>query len=351
MQYRKLGRTGLDVSIIGLGMEHLSSRETIEPVVHHALEAGINYIDLMIWRAEVKDSFAATLRGRRKGIVLAGHLGVAETRGQYRRTRNVAECEALWNDWLARLGTDYIDVLHITYLDLPADLRQVLRPGGVMELAKRLQREGKARFISLSGHSPEVATRAIEDGHLDVVMHPVHIGTASNSNVAALCALCASHGVGLAAMKPFAGGDLLGREQPLSPVQCLHYTLSQTGVSTAVTGVKSVSELDADLAYLHASDEQKDHAAALEEFRQGLHGTCVYCNHCLPCPAEIDIAAIMRMLSGALRWGVNAELRTDYDRLAVQASACIECGECTQRCPFGVEVVASMRKAVELLGS
>ncbi len=351
MQYRKLGRTGLDISIIGLGMEHLTSRRVLEPVVRHAIEVGINYIDLMIWRAEVKDAFAAALRGHRRGVVLAGHLGVAETRGQYRRTRDVAECETLWNDWLARLGTDCIDVLHITYLDLPEDLRQVMQPGGVLELARRLQSQGKARFISLSGHSPEVAARAIQEAGLEVVMHPVHIGTATNPNVAALGVLCAQRGVGLAAMKPFAGGELLNRQHPLAPAQCLHYTLSQPGVSTAVTGVKSVSELDSALAYLGASDEQKDYAAALDEFRLGLHGTCAYCNHCLPCPVEIDIAAILRMLSGALRWGVDPELRMDYDGLSVQASACIECGECMQRCPFGVDVMASMHKAVDLFGS
>jgi len=59
----------------------------------------------MIWRAEVKDAFAAAIRGRGQGLILAGHLGVAETRGQCRRTHDVAECEALWNDWLVRLGT------------------------------------------------------------------------------------------------------------------------------------------------------------------------------------------------------------------------------------------------------
>ena len=71
---------------------------------------------------------------------------------------------------LSHLHPGCVDVMHIHYLDALADYEQVTAPGGVLELALRLKREGKARFLSLSGHNPRTALRAVKDGHLDVVM-------------------------------------------------------------------------------------------------------------------------------------------------------------------------------------
>ena len=115
METRKLGRTGVDVGIVGLGLEHLGPqpRATVTHVLHEAIDRGVNYLDLMVWTAENKDKIGAALHGRRDRVLLAGHLGVAETNGQYRRSRDVAECETLIHDLLRRLGTDYVDVLHL----------------------------------------------------------------------------------------------------------------------------------------------------------------------------------------------------------------------------------------------
>lgn len=81
---------------------------------------------------------------------------------------------------------------------------------------------------------------------------------------------------------------------------------------------------------------------------QGLAGHRVRCNHCLPCPAEIDIGRTI-LYVGFSQWeGVTDWLRAWYDDLPARASACIECGLCVERCPFGVDVIAKMREAVRL---
>ncbi len=149
-------------------------------------------------------------------------------------------------------------------------------------------------------------------------------------------------------MKPFGGGQAFQRERPLSPVQCLSYTLAQPGVSLALMGVKNLDELEANLRFLDAAAEEKDFSAVLQELRQGLAGTCVYCNHCLPCSAAIDIAVVMRMLAAAEQYGVGEDGRADYDELSAKASDCVECGDCEERCPFSVEIIAKMRRAAEL---
>jgi predicted aldo/keto reductase-like oxidoreductase len=356
MRYTQLGRTGLRVGVVGLGMEHLQSADpqVVLPVVNAALHAGANSIDIMLWLPEPQALLGQAIRGRRDKVVLAGHLGVAEENGQYRKTRNIAECVSLFEGLLQRLGTDHVDVLHLTFVDEPAEYEQVTGPGGILELALQYKAQGKVHFLGMSGHNPVVAMRAVESGLIDVLMQPVFIGQARDPNMAGadptaateLGHLCASRGVALVAMKTFGGGQLLHRDKPLAPALCLHHTLSQPGVCVAALGIKTVDEWQADLHYLDATDEEKDFTPLLQEL-QVPAGTCVYCNHCLPCPVVIDIPAVNRLLAAG-EHGVSPALRQAYRALEAQASTCVECGDCMERCPFGVDVIAHMRRAVAM---
>lgn len=349
MEYRKLGKTGLDVGAIGLGMEHLAPlRENIGPVVHRAIDRGVNYFDIMIWAPEAMSVFGAALKGRRDKILLAGHLGVAETDGQYRKTRDVEECEALFHDLLSRLGTDHVDVLHVSNVDQEDDYDRIVSSGGSLELALRLKREGKARFLGLSGHTAAIAVRAVESGHFDLLMQSINVGGGGlDPEGTRVAHLCASRGTGLVVMKAFAGGELFQRENPVPPVRCISYVLSLPGVSTALVGVKNLRELEEDLAFLDATEEERDFTSHLKGSERDMQGKCVYCNHCLPCPSGIDIATLIRLLVTA-QYGVTDQVRADYDALPLRASECTECGECVERCPFGVDIIARLREAVEV---
>jgi predicted aldo/keto reductase-like oxidoreductase len=160
---------------------------------------------------------------------------------------------------------------------------------------------------------------------------------------------CVDRGVGLVVMKPYFGGTLLfvdGQPTPNTPTQCLAYVLSLP-VSTTVPGVKNAAEMRATLRYCQATEAEKDYRPALANVHQYLEGHCVYCNHCLPCPQDINIATTILSTDWA-QGGLNDELRAAYASLPVKASACTECGDCLARCPFGVDVIARMRQAVEV---
>ena len=206
MRYTKLGRTGLDVGILGLGMEHLTP-ENIGPVVGRAIDSGMNYIDIMIWTPERKDAFGAALKGKRDKVILAGHLSVGDQNGQYRKTRDLKECDDLFHDQLRRLGTDYVDILHVSYVDSAEEYEQVMGPGGVMDMAIRLKKEGKARFLATSGHEPKIALKFIESGQIDVIMQPVNLSCAGWPELTEMCHVCASRGVAVVVMKAFKGGQ------------------------------------------------------------------------------------------------------------------------------------------------
>jgi hypothetical protein len=368
MQYRKLGRTGIDVSAISLGTEYLINlpREHVVSVIHEALAQGINYFDLFFAQPEFRDNMCAAFKGHRDKALLAAHLGSTDQNGQYERTRNLKLSEEFFNDFLVRYNTDYVDFVYLHNSDGQEDYDLVMNDG-LLDMAKRFVKEGKARFIAFSGHTVSTAQQAVESGQVDVLMFPINLAGNAIPGRKELFNLCVKYNVGLVAMKPFAGGRLLQKDQLMSlehyqlgapekkmekpaeikPIQCLSYVLSQIGVSTVVPGCKNLEQLAESLSYFDATDEEKDFSEIITYFHQYVTGECVYCNHCLPCPSEINIGQTMRLLNMAVS-GVTPELKADYDAMPTNASDCVQCGSCMERCPFEVDVISKMEQTDKL---
>lgn len=374
MQYRTLGRTGQQVSAIGLGTEYLLNvpQEQAVAVIRTAIERGVNYFDLFWANPAFRDVMGVAFTGYRQRVMLAAHLGSADRDGQYDRTRDPAECEAYFDDFLHRYHTDYVDVLYLHNINEQSEYDLVMN-GPVLELALRLQREGKARYLAFSGHMVSTSRQAVESDLVDLLMFPVNLTGHAVPGKRELFQACVAHNVALVAMKPFAGGRLLlGNESfevddfqmgyvtggaperratraPVTPARCLAYVLSQPGVATIVPGAKNLDELEAAMAYWEAPEADKDYAAILSDFEQYHAGECCYCNHCQPCPADIDIGQVLRSLDLAQSQG-STTVQAAYDALPAKASDCLECGACVERCPFGVDVTEHMRTAAALLG-
>ena len=370
MEYRRLGRTGLQVSAISLGTEYLIDvpRDEVASVIHAAIAGGINYFDLFWPQPAFRDNMALAFQDHRQECILAAHLGAGVDRtGQYEKTRDLQRSEHFFHDFLTRYHTDVADLLFLHNIDEQDDYRGVMGPGGLLELAQRLRSQGKARYIGLSSHTVATALQAVESGYIDVLMFPINLGGHAVPGRQDLFHACVARDVGLVAMKPFAGGKLLepgstlaidhyraGGEPleltktgALTPVQCLAYVLAQPGVSTIVPGCANLAELATDLSYWRSSPEARDFSAVVSDFRHYASGECVYCNHCLPCPSLIDIGHTIRLLEMAQKC-LSEELRAAYRALPADASNCVQCGSCTQRCPFGVDVIAKMDQAAAL---
>ena len=126
MIYRPLGKTGLQVSAISLGTEYMwhESRERVEELVHAAVDAGINYIDIFMGTPSTRENIGAALKGMRDKVYLAGHLGCADLDGQYVKTRDEALCRDFLDQFYRKLDTDYIDVLLLRNYSLHARLKR-----------------------------------------------------------------------------------------------------------------------------------------------------------------------------------------------------------------------------------
>ena len=381
MEYRELGRTGIKVSVIALGCEGFVANEgaLTEQLLNAAEQGGINCIDLYAPQPEMRSRLGKWLRGRRGKFVLQAHLCTVWQEGQYKRTREIGEVKASFEDLLTRLATDYIDIGMIHYVDSLEDWEAVAG-GPVMEYARELQAQGKIRYIGLSSHNPAAAMQAVQSGLIDVLMFSVNpcydLQPANEDCYAlwdgknydrqlvnmdpereALYETCSRLGVAITVMKAFGGGDLLDEE--LSPAgkdltvnQCLHYALTRPGVAAVMSGAHTVDELEKCLEYTTAADVEKDYAAAFAALPKiSWEGHCMYCGHCAPCPQGIDVAAVTKFLNlTKAQNSVPETVREHYAALRHHAGECVKCGACEKRCPFKVTVIQNMQEAVKVFG-
>lgn len=381
MNFRKLGRTGLLVGEIGMGCEGFvdKSDDEIKAFLDVMEENGVNCIDLYTSNPQVRKGLARALKGRREKFILQSHICSVWENGQYKRTRKIDEVKKGFEVMLQELDCDFIDIGMIHYVDSMSDLDGILN-GEIIEFVKELKQKGKIGCIGMSSHNPVVARRAVETGLIDVLMfsvNPCYDMQPADEDVEQLWnpdkydkpllnmdedrknlyETCEKLGVGITVMKAFGGGDLLNSDiSPakiaLTPIQCIHYALTRPAVATVLCGARHIEELEGALLYETASDDEKDYAKTLASFPKiSWEGHCMYCGHCAPCPKGIEVHNVTKFLNLALAQGFVPEtVREHYKSLKHKASECIECHSCEKRCPFEVEVVQNMRRAVEIFG-
>ncbi len=352
MEYRQLphGTDREKFGVLGLGMGGIQHTppDQIEAIISKAIDHGINFFDLCAGGA-VYEPFGRAIRGRREQVFLQVHFGaVYDENGEYGWCRDFETIKRTFAWELETLGTDYADFGFLHCVDEEADFEK-LQQIGLVDYLKELKSKGILRHIGFSSHTPSVANRILDTGLIDMMMFSINpaydfekgdeYGIGSAKERMALFRRCEKEGVGISVMKPFFAGQLLTPEHSpfgvaLSHCQCLQYAIDRPGVLVAVPGVQTMAQLDTLLGFLEASEEEKDYSVIGSFTADTVAGICVYCNHCQPCPAGIDIGLVNKYYDLALAGDSIAA--NHYDKLSVTAQACLQCGHCDSRCPFQV---------------
>ena len=134
----------------------------------------------------------------------------------------------------------------------------------------------------------------------------------------------------------------------LTKVQCLQYALDKPGVLTVLPGIRNLEDMKEALAWLDASPEERDYSVLGTFTPKDVTGTCVYCNHCAPCPAGLNIGLINKYYDLACAGDKLAE--GHYAKLNLHAGDCLHCGHCDSRCPFHVQQSARMEEIAAYFG-
>lgn len=364
MNYRTLPHGGEKISVIGLGMGsiHNASEKEIIDTLHAAIDAGVNYLDYVPSRACAFDAYQKALHSKREKVMLQVHIGADYSSGEYGWTTNVRKAAPEFEARLSGLGTDYADFGFIHCIDEDADFDRVME-GGIWDYAQRRKKDGTIRHLGFSTHNVHIARRFLITGAFDLGMlslNPMYdftdesdYGKGSADDRASLYKEFEAAGVGISVMKAFAGGQLLDAQaspfgRALTSFQCMQYALDKPGVMTVLPGIRGKKDLMDVLAFMDATPEEKDYSIIGEFAPPEVAGTCVYCNHCQPCPEGISIGLANKYYDLA-RLGDDMAAE-HYRNLSMHASDCIACEHCNNRCPFGVDQSNRMQEIAAYFG-
>jgi len=380
MIFRELGKTGLQVSVIGLGCENLDGKpySQVEATINAALEHGVNILDVFMPGQEIRENIAKALGNRRKKVMIQGHIGSTDIRQQYDISRDMPTVRRYFDDILRIFG-GYIDLGMMFFIDSDEDYKNVFETDFV-KYVEHLKKQGYIGHIGFSSHNPETAIKVINTGLPEMLMFSInpafdmlpseeyvlnHFQNGFDPELfrgidpkrAELYKLCTQKQIGITVMKTLGGGKLLLPEhtpfaKPLTVPQCVHYALSRPAVASVLLGCQTSGEMLNAMRYFELDDSGKDYAEILGTMRNDFKGNCVYCSHCQPCPAGIDIATVNKYFDIARLDIVNIppSIRSHYLSLSHNGSDCVGCGSCESRCPFSVPIIKNMAEAERLLG-
>ena len=379
MKYRTLGNTGIKVSEIAFGAEWYVERpyEEVEEIVRHCENNGINFLDCWMSEPTVRTNLGKAIKDTRDKWVIQGHIGATWQNNQYVRTREMDKVKEAFEDFMERFQMDTLDFGMVHYVDELKDYDEIMS-GEFIEYVRQLKEKGIIKHIGLSTHNTDIALLAAENPEIELLMFSINpaydmfpptevIEDYSDDDKytdlagldprrAELYQLCADNGMPITVMKGYASGRLFNdNDSPfgvaLTPIQCIHYALEQKGVASIFVGVNNVEELDAAIEYETAEESQKEYKDILANApKHSFEGKCMYCGHCAPCTAGIDIGGLIKLYDLAvIHDEVPQSVQEHYNNLTYDATECIACGECEDRCPFNVKIVDIMLDAQDLL--
>ncbi len=249
MLYRQLGKTGEQVSAIGLGGSHVAKpsidEATTIKLIQAALDRGLNFMDNS-WdynegQSEMRMGKALSQGGYRQKAFLMTKIDG--------RTKEVAARQI--EDSLERLKTDHIDLLQHHEVLRFDDPDRIFAKGGAMEAVLAAKQAGKIRYIGFTGHKdPHVHLYMLEVAakhgfHFDTAQMPLNVMDAHFRSFAQLVVpKLVEQQIGVLGMKPMGGGDgIILKSNTASAIECLHYALNLP-TSVVITGIDKPERLD-----------------------------------------------------------------------------------------------------------
>jgi aryl-alcohol dehydrogenase-like predicted oxidoreductase len=222
MEYRNLGRSGLQVSVVGIGCNNFGGRidaEATQKVVDAAIEQGINFFDTADTYGgggKSEELLGRSLGDRRREIVIASKFGMKMGEGPYRSGASRKYIMQACEESLRRLGTDYIDLYQVHTPDPRTPIEETMRA------LDDLVRAGKVRYI---GHSNFAGWQAAEAHYVAQAEHLAPFISAQNEYSLLdrriereLVPACEKYGVGILPFFPLASGLLTGKYRRNEPL-------------------------------------------------------------------------------------------------------------------------------------
>jgi uncharacterized protein len=330
MEKRVLGRTNLNISVVGFGgipIQGLAFDEA-EKVLHAALDHGINFLDTARGYTDSEEKIGRALETHRGEYILATKSMSRDAAGM---TKDIETS-------LRNLRTDTIDLYQVHAIGSVEQLEQVMGPNGAMEVLDKARKQGKVRFIGVTGHSREMLTKSLNTGLFDTVQHPFN--PLETEWLTDVIPAARAVNAGIIGMKPVAGGTL--RNVPAA----LRFSLDR-GVDIVIPGMDTVDQVVENASVgISLQPPSAEDIAMLEDEKSTWKGQfCRRCGYCKPCPNGLDIPFLLLIQAYYERYGLHEWALDRLAPLQKKYADCDACGECTSRCPYDLLVAELMEKA------
>jgi len=351
MDVRRLGRTDFEVKRIGFGgmtIPQVGVEQAVETVTK-ALDLGVNFLDTarVYGRGDSERKIGLVMRERRGECYLSSRS--PEVR--YEAMKSAVE------ESLEALNTDYIDLYEAHDVSSRRRFEQLISKDGALRALQEARDEGKIGYIGFTAHNWEVIKELIRTNEFDAGLITYNI--ASREVEEEVIELAGEYDVGLFVMKVFGNGRLLELSPPdedRKPTveECLRFALSNKELPLILTGAKSPAEIAQNVAIAQNFQPMSDEKLRqIREFGDRLQrGYCYGCEYCLPCPEDINIPAILRVLEyhERISWE-HPQARKAYAEFEKTIEDCADCEQCEERCPQNLPVRSRLKEAHEELSS
>ncbi|MBD3183609.1 aldo/keto reductase [Candidatus Poribacteria bacterium] len=358
MQKRIFGKTGLEVSIIGFGAIKLPgiSKDEAVKIINRALDLGINYIDTARNYRDSEEKVGEVLKDRRNECYVATKSTARDASGL---TKDLETS-------LRNLQTDKIDVYQLHTVSDGDTYKKVMAQGGALEAAKKAKAQGKVDHIGITIHRDlDTMRAAIKSNEFETLM--VAYSPLDQEGVEEeIIPMAKEKNMGVVIMKPLSGGLLclpeperekLGKDPIV--VGSLRYVVSNPNVTLAIPGMQRMREVEENVTVGNMpklTDEEvtellKSLGSMKKEYRYGQ--VCLRCGYCQPCPQGVVAPTIFRAVDMYKNYPDNLKhLGIElYSSLEIKADDCVECEQCLEKCPAGINIPVRLKQASELFAN
>ncbi|MDW7673240.1 MAG: aldo/keto reductase [Bacillota bacterium] len=333
MKYRRLGRTGWRVSVIGMGgipIQRVDRQEASE-IIREALVHQINFFDSARGYTDSEEKFGRILsnENREKYIMATKCRGFSKE-----------EMEKEINTSLQQLRVDQIDLYQLHNVRDMQLLKYIMSDDGAIVALKEAKQAGKIKEFGITGHIIPVLLEAIQTGEFATVQFPFN--AIETSAAESLMKLATDLDVGMICMKPLAGGALANGELALKFI--LDYP-----VSTVIPGMDKKEQVQANAQVGNSLSQLTESEMNILQNEINSIGNifCRRCDYCRPCPQGIDISGTFTLDSYWTRYGLKEWAVNRYRKLEINAGACIRCGKCQTKCPYDLPIIDMLARCHE----
>jgi predicted aldo/keto reductase-like oxidoreductase len=345
--YRELGKTGLKMPIVNMGVMNANNPELIGA----SYERGARLFDTAARYQFGRNEQMVGESIRKLGIRDRVMISTKEWRPAQRKVMTAAEAKnkfiKLTEGSLKRLDTDYVDIIFIHSIHNVEELDEE----GAFAAMDQLKKDGKARATGISTHESmaDVINKVVDDKLCDVVLTSINVSMANDTALLESIDRAAAAGIGIMAMKTQAGGRRLPNQASLTQYDnatvnqaMLKWVLRHKSITTAIPGYTNIEHLEEDLAVARSLEftEEEKRFLGDNELQLGL-GFCRQCRMCMSsCPRWADVPALMRTHMYVAQYGNLCEARAALDEVQPGSGieACRSCGSCTARCSNAVDI-------------